>query len=121
MSKEYLRRLPLFAQLKESDLDLLYDGATTMPIAAGDLLISEGTMGDCMFVVLDGEFEVYRVKNGKPITISVRGAGEILGEMSLLDHAPRNANVRALRDSQVLAISDEGFNQLLACSFSAVL
>ena len=71
--------------------------------------------------MLDGEFEVMKKSNHQDIVIAVREAGEVFGEMALIDQSPRTATVRALRESKVLRIGGETFKQLLAQSPSASL
>jgi len=121
MTLDSLRRIPLFAGLSQSDLEWLAARAQPMTIEAGAKLIKEGDPGDAAYITLDGQFEVIKKSNRQDIVISVREAGEVFGEMALIDRAPRNATVRAVRTSQVLKISGETFNQLLTQSPSASL
>jgi signal transduction histidine kinase len=121
MSIELLRCLPLFAGLSEDHLNRLYQMAEPVALRAGELLIQEGTPGDSMYIVLDGEFEVAKRSGQRDITIAVRAPGEVIGEMSLLDHSPRSASVRAVRDSRLLRIPGSAFEQLLSSSPSAAL
>ncbi len=121
MNAEFLRRLPLFAELPQADLDWLAEQARPMEVAAGSLLMEEGDRGDSMYVVLDGEFEIIKRSDRSDIVIAVREPGEFIGEMSLLDHAPRSATVRALRDSRVLMVHADAFHQLVSSSPSAAL
>ena len=120
MSKEFLRQLPLFAELPDSDLDRLYEAAVPKRVPKGELLIEQGQRGDAMYVILDGEFEVTKQSGGEEVVLSVRRTGEHIGEMALLDQSPRAASVRALRESQVLMVSNAAFQQVLACSPPAV-
>ncbi|HTP01991.1 MAG TPA: ATP-binding protein [Anaerolineales bacterium] len=121
MNNEALRRLALFADLSDADLDWLSSHAEPLTIAAGAPLIREGEPGDSAFVVLDGEFEVVKKAERQDIVVAVREAGEVFGEMALIDQAPRNATVRAVRESSVLRISEDTFKQLLGQSPSASL
>ncbi len=121
MSKEFLRRLPLFANLSEADLDWLSSQAKPLNLQNGAKLIEEGQPGNAAYIVVDGEFEVVKKSDVQNIVIAVREAGEVFGEMALLDQAPRTATVRAIRDSQVLEISGDTFQQLLAHSPTASL
>lgn len=120
MSKEFLRKLPLFAELREPDLDRLYEAAEPVEIRNGQFLIREGEPGDSLYIIVDGEFEVTKRIGDEDVVLSVRRTGEHIGEMSLLDQTPRYASVRALRDSRVMRISQAGFKHVLACSPSAV-
>src|SRR5215203_2438633 len=50
-----LRKIPLFADLSEEDMERLYEMAETVSIPAGRLLLREGDKGDSLFVVVTGE------------------------------------------------------------------
>jgi CRP-like cAMP-binding protein len=116
-----LRRVPLFADLSEEDLDQLYQMVETISIQPGELLFEEGSPGDALYVILDGELEVIKRQGGQDVVLAVRGAGEFIGEMSLLEQAPRSASVRTLREGRLLIISQAAFQTLLSCSPSAHL
>ena len=121
MNKEFLRHLQLFENLSEADLDWLLAQAESVEIPGGENLIEEGKPGDAAYVILDGEFEVVKKSDVQNIVIAVREPGEVFGEMALLDQAPRMATVHAVRDSKVLKIRGETFQQMLAHSSSAAL
>ncbi len=116
-----LRRIPLFAELSETDLEWLAGHAEPLTLQAGQNLIEEGEAGDTAYVVLDGEFEVVKRSSRQDIVIAVRAAGEVFGEMALIDQAPRNATVRATHLAHVLKIGGETFQELLRNSPSASL
>jgi CRP-like cAMP-binding protein len=116
-----VRRVPLFADLSEEDLEQLNEMAKTISIHPGDLVFEEGSPGDALYVILDGDLEVTKRQGGQDSVLAVRGAGEFIGEMSLLEQAPRSASVRALRESRLLMISRAAFEMLLSCSPSAHL
>jgi signal transduction histidine kinase len=112
-SKEILRQLPLFAGLPEVDLDRLCQMSETLQVPAGAQIIQENTVGDAMFIVLSGEFEVTK-RAGKDVVLLARlGTGEVVGEMALLEQVPRNASVHALVDSSVLKVSQQSFRDLV--------
>ena len=121
MSKEFLRRLPLFAELSEEDLDRLHEAAELVFLSAGALLIAEGSPPDSLYVVLAGEFEVTSHSGQQDILVARCGPGEVLGEISLLEGSPRTASVRAMQDSQLLRISQGAFQQVLTASSTATL
>ena len=121
MINESLRRFPLFADLSEADLEWLSARVEPMAVEAGTNLIEEGEPGDAAYLVVDGEFEVVKKSDRQSITIALREAGEVFGEMALIDQAPRNATVRVVRSGRVLKIGEDSFKQLLAHSPSASL
>jgi signal transduction histidine kinase len=121
MTKEFLRRLDLFSGLSEADLDSLAAQTEPLAVGAGENLIEEGAPGDAAYVVVDGEFQVIKKSDAQDIVIAVREAGEVFGEMALLDRAPRTATVRAVRAGHVLRIGGDAFQHMLGHSPSAAL
>lgn len=121
MSKDSLRSLQFFAGLPEADLEWLSARAEPVEVKAGEVLMEEGAPADAAYVVVDGEFEIVKKADNRDITIAVRDPGQIIGEMALLDQAPRSATVRALSPSHVLRIRGETFQQMLLDSSSAAL
>src|SRR5215213_11129187 len=114
-----LRKIPLFADLSEEDLEQLYKMAETVSIPAGHLVLREGDPGDSLYVLLDGELEVIKRQGSQDILLAVYKPGQFFGEMALLEQAPRSASVRTLRESRLLVISQAAFQTLLSCSPSA--
>ena len=121
MSIEFLQRLPLFADLPEADLRALYQRAEPMTLPAGEWLMREGEMGDALYVVLKGGIEISKRSGEQEVTLAVRGPGEVIGEMALLDQTPRSASGRIVQDVSLLKISKEAFRQVLAASPTAAL
>ena len=121
LSQEFLRQLPLFAGLPEKDLDRLCAMAKTETLPAGEVLMEEGSLGDALYVILDGTFEITKRSHERDLWIANRGPGEMLGEISLLEQTPRSATVRAATDCRLLKINREDFQQLLAKSSTAAM
>jgi signal transduction histidine kinase len=121
MTKEFLRRLQLFSNISESDLDWLSSQVEPITLQAGENLMEEGKPGDSAYIIVDGEFEVVKKSDIQDIVIAVREPGEIVGEMALLDQSTRMATVRAVRDSRLLKIRGETFQQMLSQSSSAAM
>lgn len=116
-----LRRIPLFAELSEADLTWLAARAEPVIVGSGETLIEEGQAGDAAYIVLEGEFDVIKQSGHQSIVIAVRNKGEVFGEMALIDQTPRSATVRAKRESRLLKIGGDAFQELLAHSPSASL
>jgi len=63
-----------------------------------------------MYFILEGRMRVHDGKN----TIALLGEGEIIGEMTLLDPAPRSASVTSIQDSFLFRLEKEAFNVIMA-------
>jgi CRP-like cAMP-binding protein len=75
----------------------------------GEVIIREGETGDCLYVVQEGEVEVYTEKDGAAVTLAVRAEGDLLGEMSIFERQVRSASVRARGRARVLTLDKKNF------------
>jgi CRP-like cAMP-binding protein len=73
---------------------------------AGEVVIRVGDQGDCMYVVQEGQLDVIA---GDGMVIESVGPGGIVGEMALVDNAPRSATVVAKTDSRVVPVNQDQF------------
>ncbi|TAJ77658.1 MAG: cyclic nucleotide-binding domain-containing protein [Gallionellaceae bacterium] len=78
-------------------------------LPAGQVLFKQGEQGGLMYVLMSGTAEI-TVHNR---VVETAEAGTILGEMAMIDDAPRSATVMAKSDCKVLAIERERFNFLI--------
>ena len=76
---------------------------------AGDTVISEGEEGRTAFLVVSGKVEVVVGSGAKAKSVATLRAGEVFGEMSLLEPGPRSATVRALDRTECLVTSYDDF------------
>jgi putative ABC transport system ATP-binding protein len=86
----------------------------TFALAPGDLLFKQGTMGDLIYVVGDGELEIVRERaDGGEDLLAVSTAGDYFGEIGPLFGMPRSATVRARTDSKVIGYTVNAFRERL--------
>ena len=110
-----LREVPLFASLPDARLHELAALARPVSLPAGAVLFERGDPGDALYVIRHGRLEV--VVDGA--VVREAGHGEVLGELALLTGEPRNATVRARRDSELYAVRRADLDVLLADPGSA--
>ena len=76
----------------------------------GAALFHEREPGDAVLVLLSGRVKLSRAtEGGREALLGIREPGELIGEMSALDEAPRSATAVALEPVEVLALSSEAF------------
>ena len=91
-----LAEVPLFAGLSPSTLDKLADSSLLRRYPTGQIVCSEGDPGEALYVVEMGQLRVSRfTPNGREAVLAVVEAPSALGELALLDGAPRDAAVIA--------------------------
>ena len=84
---------------------LFKDPKEAKKFKAGRTVCKEGTVGDVMFVILEGELEVRA--GGK--LIEVAKPGDVVGEMALIDTKARSATVVAKTDCRLVPINEKRF------------
>jgi len=90
-----------------SDLKLTGLQKSVKAYAAGAEIFAEGTAGDLMYVILDGEVEILKDAHaGSAKVLSTLGKGEFFGEMALIDASPRSASAKAKVDSKLLGMNE---------------
>ena len=98
MFSQLLKNIPLFEGLNQDDLDRLSETVMLVNLLPGDELFHEGDQGDSAYIIKEGEVEIIKESNGRDVLLAVRSAGEVIGEMALLEQIPRSATVRARTD-----------------------
>lgn len=91
------------------DFSGLFRSEPTIALKAGDTLFAKGDEADGLFVLINGSL---RIANGN-IVYEDLVPGGLVGEMALIDKAPRSATVTALTDSEVVKVDQRRFLYLV--------
>lgn len=75
----------------------------------GELIVRQGEVGDCMYVIQDGTVEVIAEHDGEEIRLRELGRNDFFGEMAIFENEIRTATVRAVGDARVLTIDKKNF------------
>jgi hypothetical protein len=112
---QLLRATRAFRGLSDGEAAVLATFMEHVGVAAGDVLIREGEIGDDLFVVASGEAEV-RMRNHARVSRPVArlGAGDYFGEISLVTGGARSADVVALTPMTILKATRELYGRYLA-------
>lgn len=112
---ELLQSVPLFAGLEDDELERFSHVAVPRSFPAGTRVFHEGDNSDACYIVKSGSFRVTREhSDGRAITLATLGAGEIFGELAMLDGDKRSASAEALTDGELLALPAGDVRGLLA-------
>jgi hypothetical protein len=104
-----LKNVNLFAKTPD---EILVDLAGLMQEdkrAIGDTIINKDDHGDCMFAIVKGKVKIH----DGDIILNHLEAGEVIGEMALLDSSPRLASVTAVENTQLLRLDQASFYALI--------
>lgn len=100
----------LFGQLSADDIDALLSHARFEHHRAGDVIFAKGSPGRSMMAVLDGSIRISSTAGGgREVVLAIIRAGEIFGEIALLDGGERTADAIAMTDCDMLIIDHRDF------------
>lgn len=113
----FFKGVPLFADLSESDHNLLVQVAVRRTYPRHTLLIQEGDPGESLYLLRKGRAKVYLGNDGgREVIVAILGPGDFFGELALIDDAKCSANVMTLEESEFVSIGKREFRQVLASS-----
>jgi CRP/FNR family cyclic AMP-dependent transcriptional regulator len=111
---ELLRRVSLFTELSEEELEKIARVAVPRSYGAGSIILREGDPGDTCYILRSGRARVVRQHaDGRAITLTNLGPGEIFGELAMIDGEVRSATVEAIDDVLAIAILAGDLKRLL--------
>ena len=109
-----LRKVPLFADLGEPEINRIAEVARERSYPKNSVILFEDDPGDALYVVVQGSVKVVLIgEDGREVILSVLGQGDFFGDMALIDDEPRSAHVIAMEDALMLVLRREDFFQRL--------
>jgi CRP/FNR family cyclic AMP-dependent transcriptional regulator len=107
-----LKRVPLFSDLSEGDLVRFAEVTREREYPRNSVILFEDDPGDSLYIVSSGQVKVVLIgEDGREVILSVLSDGDFFGEMSLIDDEPRSAHVIAMKDSLLLVLRRDDFQQ----------
>lgn len=115
MKEKLLARAPLFSSLPDDEIKKLTQTLRVLEMPPNTVLFHEGDIGDRFYIIIQGQIEVIKAL-GTPEErlIGLRGPGEFIGELSLINRAGlRTASIRSLGPAHLWEMSHSEFDDLL--------
>ncbi|MDR2807782.1 MAG: cyclic nucleotide-binding domain-containing protein [Spirochaetaceae bacterium] len=108
-AKERLKKLAPYA----SEVRLEYNAdEIARSYQKDDIIFSEGEMGDELFIIKSGSIEITKYMNNNEVLLALLKAGDIFGEMALLESKPRSATAIAFEDCQLMIVTRLNFQRM---------
>ena len=105
-----LSGVELFSHLTTEQLEQLAQHARELNFRKHTVLINEGDPGECMYIIKTGSVKVFvSDEDGRELVLYEQGMGAVIGDISLLDDAPRSASVITQEASSALMIGKQAF------------
>jgi len=112
-----LAGIELFSELDGEELSEVTGLAQSRNVPRDTTIFHAGDSADAIFVVVNGRVKIVTTStDGKEFILTVLGAGQVFGEMALLEAAPRSASVVTITAVELLVINRADFHHLLNTS-----
>lgn len=106
-----LQQVTYFKSFDDLDIRKLLEIGYRQQIKESEILFKENDPGDAFYIILSGKVEVFVAKINKHLT--TLGKAQFFGEIALMLAIPRTATVKALEDTTLFVINNQGFEKLL--------
>jgi uncharacterized membrane protein len=119
---EILSEVPFFSLLDEQERAALAARVDTISKPAGTALFNYGDPGDSLYIVRDGEVEIFfKNDTGERIVLETAGKGDFFGEISLLDGGPRTASAHVTKDLRAVVVDRGDLEEFLRARPAAAM
>ena len=113
--KDKLENLLFFSYLTHGQIDKLMPYLETLELNAGEILFNEKEAGDCVDFIISGSLEVIKMTSWRSFTTvaTTLREGSCIGEMTLIDHSPRPATLRAHEETKLTVLTRRAFDVMV--------
>lgn len=108
-----LTGIELFAGMTPTQLDWVAQRAHKRVFEAGRNVITIEQPGEAVYIILQGTVKIHIEQGERDVILSILGAGDLLGEMSLIDSVGRSASAVTIENSLLLWMDKVTFNYML--------
>jgi CRP-like cAMP-binding protein len=110
MERDFLKKIPLFREMSNEDLDALVGAMTNVTVAQYETIFWMDEPGECLFIIQSGQVQIsYADEKGEDVVLNTLRPGDFFGELSLIDGGPHTATARALTETVLLTLDRSSF------------
>jgi CRP-like cAMP-binding protein len=110
----HLRKIPMFGAVSPAKLQDLVPTVELREIPRRQVIYLPGDPGDKVFFINGGRVKTSKVtRDGKELTLAYRGAGQIFGELAVVDGSPREEMAEAMKNAIITELPVDVFKELL--------
>ncbi len=109
-----LCRVGLFQNMSPRDLMFMVRVSHTVIAAEGSVVISQNSIGDFFYIIVDGLLRVRINVNGNMITVAYLSHGQTMGELAIMQESRRTATLEAARETRLVRIPGFTFRRIMS-------
>ncbi|XZG71385.1 Crp/Fnr family transcriptional regulator [Chitinibacteraceae bacterium HSL-7] len=111
---DFIRELPIFDDFSAEDLEVVVNAGVKRTLPKGSYLFREGDPAEAMYLQMSGRTRIFASdQQGKEFVFAIGETGEIYGQISMIDDAPRTASVEVEEESNFVMFSKADFRTAL--------
>lgn len=110
---DLLRKIPMFSKMETSKLKLLAFASEIVSFEDGDIVFNSGDSADFAYVIMSGVVDIVTETDAGPIVSGKLSQNQLIGELGLLNNAPRVATLIANGELRVMKITGDMFFRVL--------
>ncbi len=110
---DLLRKIPMFAKMETSKLKLLAFASEMVSFQDGDIVFNSGDTADYAYVIMEGAVDIITETDKGPIVMVTLSQNQLIGELGLINNAPRIATLLANGNLLAMKITAEMFFRIL--------
>lgn len=110
----HLRKVPLLASVAPAKLEELIEHVELREIPRRQVIYLPGDPGEQVYFINGGRVKTSKVtRDGKELTLAYRGAGQVFGELAVVDGSPREEMAEAMKNAIITELPVDIFRELL--------
>ncbi len=110
----YFKRVSIFADLPDEDIQALSSVAKRRTFRAGEVIFHRDDPGQVLYIIKDGKVKICIISpDGQEVSLAVLGKGEYFGEFALLDGLPRSTDAVALEKVECYTLQRSDFHNAI--------
>jgi CRP/FNR family cyclic AMP-dependent transcriptional regulator len=107
---EFLRNVPLFADLTEEDLVRVVNDLRLREYAKDEVIFRQGDTSHEVYVIVEGKVRIFKISpSGSETSINIFSTHDVIGEFATMDDRPRSATAKAIVPTSVLQMRQDRF------------
>jgi CRP-like cAMP-binding protein len=110
---DLLRKIPMFSKMETSKLKLLAFASEIVSFEDGDVVFNSGESADFAYVIMDGAVDIVTETDTGPVVTGTLSQNQLIGELGLLNNAPRNATLITRGNLRAMKITGDMFFRML--------
>jgi len=110
--RETLQKAALFQEFTAVELDEFLDLLDPITVQPGECIVRQDDMGDSMYLIVRGKARVVHHRDGRDVELATLKSGDFFGELALVDHGLRSADVEAVDECTMLQVSQASISAL---------